>query len=279
MFSKLKVVFQQRRPLRFLFSRLLRDSTLLDRFKFHYNYEGFSIRLTRSALSLALWIDRDDRKGDWIFISRVLSLGDVFVDVGAHIGHLSLLASKVVGPTGKVFAIEAHPRTYQDLLENVRANGADNIYAINVAASDRPSWLNFTDEKTANDQNRVDSKGNLRVFSLPLDLIVENEHVSLLKIDTEGFEKFIFLGAENLLKKTSVIYFEAYKKHYDAFGYDFEFIYDFLSARGFELGVITPKGLNIINGSYVPWQCTNIVAWRHRESFLRKTEFVLEKAE
>lgn len=97
MFSKLKVVFQQRRPLRFLFSRLLRDSTLLDRFKFHYNYEGFSIRLTRSALSLALWIDRDDRKGDWIFISRVLSLGDVFVDVGAHIGHLSLLASKVVG--------------------------------------------------------------------------------------------------------------------------------------------------------------------------------------
>ena len=63
-------------------------------------------------------------------------LGDVFVDVGANIGYFSLLTAKLVGPTGKVLAIEAAPFIFEKLFENIQKNGLQHIHALNLAVSD-----------------------------------------------------------------------------------------------------------------------------------------------
>ena len=59
--------------------------------------------------------------------------GDTVVDVGAHIGHYTIIASKRVGPNGKVIAIEADPRNWDMLNRNIKLNQLTNVISLNYA--------------------------------------------------------------------------------------------------------------------------------------------------
>jgi FkbM family methyltransferase len=71
------------------------------------------------------------------YLARTLREGDTFVDVGAHVGFNSLIASRLVGSTGAVLAIEASPDLFSRLTHHIILNGATNIHPVNIAASDR----------------------------------------------------------------------------------------------------------------------------------------------
>jgi FkbM family methyltransferase len=60
-------------------------------------------------------------------IRSALDPGDVFVDVGAHIGLYTLLAAGLVGPTGAVHAFEPLPANFQRLQSAVRLNGMQHV--------------------------------------------------------------------------------------------------------------------------------------------------------
>ena len=60
--------------------------------------------------------------------------GDTVVDVGAHIGLYTLIASNRVGSSGKVFAIEPDPMNFEILVQNIRLNNLENVLALNYAA-------------------------------------------------------------------------------------------------------------------------------------------------
>ncbi len=51
-------------------------------------------------------------------IRRYLQKGDVFVDIGAHIGYYSVIAARIVGSAGKVFAFEPEIENYKKILEH-----------------------------------------------------------------------------------------------------------------------------------------------------------------
>jgi hypothetical protein len=57
--------------------------------------------------------------------------GDIVVDVGAHMGKYTIIASKRVGANGKVIAIEAHPGNYEMLNRNIKLNGLTNVTTLN----------------------------------------------------------------------------------------------------------------------------------------------------
>ena len=65
---------------------------------------------------------------------RLLSEGDVFADVGAHIGFYTLIASEIVGPAGCVDALEPRSTTRELLEMNVKRNEASNVRLLAVAA-------------------------------------------------------------------------------------------------------------------------------------------------
>jgi FkbM family methyltransferase len=65
---------------------------------------------------------------------RRLAPGDVCVDVGAHVGYFTLLASKLVGDTGHVYAFEPSPSNYNGLRRNLQRNGVTNVTAFPLAA-------------------------------------------------------------------------------------------------------------------------------------------------
>jgi len=151
------------------------------------------------------------------FLLNNLQQGDVFLDIGAHYGYFSLLASKLVGNKGKVIAFEASPDTYKILLKNK----VQNLIPINKAVSDTDTDLIFYEfpnlfaEYNALDINQyLDEKWfadnqprEIIVQSEILDnyLIKENIHPQIIKIDVEGAEYQVLQGAAKYLKKNAPV--------------------------------------------------------------------------
>ena len=69
------------------------------------------------------------------FILNYLSKGDTFIDIGAHFGYFSLLASKIVGEQGNVFAYEASANTFNVLQKNTESE--KNIQLFHRAIADK----------------------------------------------------------------------------------------------------------------------------------------------
>ncbi len=69
------------------------------------------------------------------WLQRTLRPGDVFIDVGANVGHHSLLAWRRVGDRGRVVAIEPSPAIVTDLERNLSLNGSPTTIEVCRAAA------------------------------------------------------------------------------------------------------------------------------------------------
>lgn len=144
------------------------------------------------------------------WVSRRLAPGDTFVDVGANIGYYSLLAARLVGKSGTVVAIEASPRTVDDLLVNLELNGVSNVRVVNMAASECEGTAKIyrghehnTGLTTTLEGRGFDLEGE--VHAAPLSAILKYEELQgarLVKIDVEGAEWSVVAGMESLIKGT-----------------------------------------------------------------------------
>jgi FkbM family methyltransferase len=138
--------------------------------------------------------------------------GNTVVDIGAHIGKYTIVASKMVGTQGKVIAIEAHPNNYDILTKNIALNKLSNVVALNLAVHSKDTMVKLydpgqeegrtiyntimTERKTSNSQNFVEVKAK------SLDsILLENgiKEVNWIKIDVEGAELEVLRGAPNIL--------------------------------------------------------------------------------
>ena len=135
-----------------------------------------------------------------------LSSGDVCVDVGANVGYHTLLAAKLVGPDGHVYALEPSPETHAELVANIGLNGFGNVTALCVAAGGAVGEAvldNRAQSVIAAIRPTTDAHG-VRVPVQPLAELVPEEHVRrlrLVKIDVEGYELEVLRGVEPLLER------------------------------------------------------------------------------
>lgn len=196
---------------------------------------GYKLRFYPSSVSATMWCNPRFFERDEEVLSKNLRAGDVFVDVGANVGALSLTASKIVGLSGRVFSIEAHPTTVKYLRGNVKLNAADNVVVIHAAAGDHEGSVPFRSIRS-DDQNRVVTSG-IDVPLSTLDLLLPKVAIRLLKIDVEGFELFVLRGAQSVLERTHMIYFESWEEHFRKYGYGTSDVLSFLRDHGFEIGV------------------------------------------
>ena len=67
---------------------------------------------------------------------KLLGPGDVFIDVGAHIGWFTTVASKCVGD-GRVVAFEPFVTNAFVLKENLKANSCDNVVVVEAALGEQ----------------------------------------------------------------------------------------------------------------------------------------------
>ncbi len=143
------------------------------------------------------------------FIREHLTLGAVFLDVGANAGLMSLLACDVIGSAGRVIAFEPNPAVAELLRENVRHNHASNVQVVEAAVSDSAGILSLyvspydNTGKSSVSQENARSKKSVQVAAITLDSIVHQEaltRVDLIKIDVEGHEMSALKGARETLR-------------------------------------------------------------------------------
>lgn len=210
--SVLRRLRSENRPVRFLISRLLRRSGLCNLVPLWARLgDGSRVRFRNSAVAANLWVDPSCFDGtDIAFLRAFLRPGDTFVDVGANVGVYSLYGARSVGPTGRVFAVEPHPRIWRQLRDNLRANEYSWAEAFLGAVSDTSGARQFTDMRS-DDQNGLKPDGPLSVRTARLDDLIPHKDVRLLKIDVEGHEAAVLAGAVEVLRRTDAVLVEAWE--------------------------------------------------------------------
>lgn len=138
--------------------------------------------------------------------TRFLSQGGVVIDVGAHIGTFTLLASRLVGQTGSVVAIE--PINSESLLRTVQCNDLVNVAIIPAAAGDRLGTARMSTgapEAAAVHSIVIERGGQYQdVPQRTVDSIVEEcglGTVDLVKIDVEGYESQVLRGMSETIRR------------------------------------------------------------------------------
>lgn len=140
--------------------------------------------------------------------NKIVKENTTVVDVGALIGYYTLLASKLTGATGRVYAFEPEPKAYEYLIRNIDLNKYSNITAIPKAASDHIGKVEFTLSKdvsigpvggTVSTGNK--NVKNIEAKTITLDAFFEEQDwpsVDLIKIDVDGAEKAVLAGMKQL---------------------------------------------------------------------------------
>jgi len=145
--------------------------------------------------------------------------GMTVCDIGANFGQHTIILSKLVGPTGRVIAIEASPINIEYINRTIAANNCENIKVIERGVWSHETELTFSHVVDAEATSFCSNKDNIRdiepnpsckyqtIQASPLDnLVIDN--IDFTKIDIEGSELFAMHGAQQLLKSRSPILME-----------------------------------------------------------------------
>jgi len=179
------------------------------------------------------------------FVQRFLRPGMTVLDIGAHHGLYTLLASKRVGKPGKVIAFEPSPRERLRLEKHLRLNRIRNVelhpFALGSQEGNADLYLADGVNDWCNSLRRPEESSGqtVRVQVRRLDDVVSQsnlERVDFMKVDVEGAELDTFKGATELLslRPRPVVMAEAYDIRTRPWGYDAREIVRFLANLNYQ---------------------------------------------
>ena len=143
------------------------------------------------------------------FLLHYLTKKDTFLDIGANVGAFTILASGE--KKCRSIAVEPIPDTFHYLKKNIELNNIQDLVLLhNVGLGNRNETLHFTNDKDS--MNHVvdkNCKNSIEVRVKTLDSLI-TEPINFIKLDVEGFEKFVLDGAKETLSnpKLNVIQIE-----------------------------------------------------------------------
>ncbi len=147
---------------------------------------------------------------------KIVKAGDVVLDLGANIGYFTLLAARLVGERGRVYAFEPEPKNFQNLRKNIEMNDYRNVYAYSKGVSNMSGKTKLficpydSGHHTINKPDgikkyRPDYDGEIK--EVEIDVVIADDFlkdkvgkIDVIKIDVEGAEVLAFNGMKNILK-------------------------------------------------------------------------------
>lgn len=188
------------------------------------------------------------------FINSNLNQGDIFIDIGANIGLFSIIAANKVGNSGKVIAFEPTKKVFNKLIENATLNNFENIDFRNIGLSNKKQTLSFYVSQDGFDafnsfvENNDREEQKITIEASTLDIELENINKSLIKIvkiDVEGWEKYVLLGGQDFFTNYSpIVMMEFTEENTFNAGYSIHELYDMMQNYGY-------KWYRITNGELV----------------------------
>lgn len=214
---------------------------------------AFRPDVRKSGFSSFTEVERAER----IFYLQYLRDGMIVFDVGANVGELTLLFSRFVCDGGRVHAFEPTRAAYDRLLTVCQAASLRNVTLNKLALTDEEravrlfvyddaflSWTTEADRPLEQYGIAVKPSSTEEVSGTTVDLYCERNGVTaidLLKIDVEGAEFQVLLGAEKLLlaRRVRCLAFEFGQTTFDM-GNSPERIAAFLKDVGYEVRNLMP---------------------------------------
>jgi FkbM family methyltransferase len=165
------------------------------------------------------------------FMEDYLKPGMAMVDVGANIGTHAIYGARLIGPGGKVLAFEADPATAEILRHNIALNGSSNVVVFQNCISDKSGTVDFNiniDSAKSSIIQTGASKVSVLTCRLA-DILPREFQIDFLKIDVEGADYLVLLGALAIFKERppAVVVVEATLQKKE--------ICEFLSSYGYQL--------------------------------------------
>lgn len=163
----------------------------------------------------------NEEKYETALFEKIVEEEMIVVDVGANVGYYSLLAARLVGNSGMVYAFEPMPKSYELLCKNIDLNHYDNVIAINKAVSNRSGRAKFWYERdwwgspsfsqlcvlTVSKHKTFEEGGFIEVETIALDEFFENVvgnlKVDVIKVDTGGAEGLVTEGVEKIFRSNN----------------------------------------------------------------------------
>jgi FkbM family methyltransferase len=177
----------------------------------------FAVDADDQGLGPALLFDGVYEAYETKLFGEALQVGDVVLDVGAHIGYYTLLAAREVGRGGHVYSFEPDSATRAVLVRNIHANHYSNVTVVGSAVgAESGTTLLFSDPtysscSSINRDNLLAQGTASEVGVISLDEFWKSSlgqrDVALLKIDIQGAEGLLLKGASQLLSHTVRIIF------------------------------------------------------------------------
>jgi FkbM family methyltransferase len=179
-------------------------------------------------------------------LHQILRPGDTFVDVGANIGYLSSIAAGVVGPSGRVISFEPAPSYFERLaaIRQLNPQYRWQVYQRGLGATDCCAQLAVSSKNIGWNSmvpGQIPPDVVAQTVSIPIrrldDCLEEDgvDRVRLLKIDVEGYEGSVILGAEASLRSGRIdhLIVEVQPDQYAALGLDFRQVMGLLDECGY----------------------------------------------
>jgi len=175
-----------------------------------------------------------------------LKPGGTIYDVGAHIGFFSLIAARVAGREGAVFAFEADLENAARIEEHVRKNGLTQVQVVPLAVWFKVGSLRFARSSKFSSRNQGSVAGalwgtsgvdSIQVEATTLDSYARDHRPpTLIKVDVEGSEAHVLEGAQAVLSEAKpVLLCEVHhSKHADE-------VENLLRQRGYAAEWLTPE--------------------------------------
>jgi FkbM family methyltransferase len=138
---------------------------------------------------------------------KEIKQGMTVIDIGAHIGYYTLLAARLVGSKGKVFAFEPAPDNYALLVKNIAINGYKNVIPVQKAIWNKTDRLKLVLCSYESVAHHISVSSNVKEEIVFVDAISLDEYfkdkstqIDFIKMDIEGAEMFALQGMSNIIK-------------------------------------------------------------------------------
>jgi FkbM family methyltransferase len=200
----------------------------------------------RKGFGKFIFAFREYYEPELAYLGKILSPGNLFIDVGANFGVYTLVASKLVGETGRVLAFEPTAHSFAILQQNLALNHSSNVRAFQVALAQTrgKAWLYHGWDPVGNSLGKDPLWGSdgEDVQTEALDNLLEENganRVDVIKIDVEGAEELVLRGAIRCLTSQSpIIIFEFNPGCAARFGLSPYGARDLLESLGYEFVVL-----------------------------------------
>lgn len=176
-------------------------------------YHGYVMSLDASDQSdrTSYFLGRYYDLATQLYMREVVCPGDTFVDVGANIGMLTMLAARLVGPEGRVISFEPNADVYCRLRAHVQRNQLENVSLNPIGLSDAPATLTLKvwaknkgwgtfGTLSSEEQSLLTAEYQSHVCRGDEMLNISTGTPVMIKIDVEGFECHVLRGLGGTLR-------------------------------------------------------------------------------